>query len=638
MAQRPRSAAFPPYHAQLALLVEAPPDGDDWLHEQKFDGYRIGLRIEGTSVGLWSRRGQEWTAAFPSVATAGTRLGVRQALLDGEVAVVLPSGVTSFQALQNRTSATAFTYFAFDLLHLDGEDLRGRPLIERKQRLQRLIGRKKNGVIRYSDHVVGGGRDFFATACSLGLEGIVSKRRDARYRGGRNPDWRKTKCLHRQEFVIGGFTDPEGSREAVGALVIGHYDRGRLAWAGKVGTGPGWTGAYLRGLRRRLDAIEIAESPFDPPVTDSSLRRNAHWVRPELVAEVAFVEWTDDGRVRHPSMQGLRDDKEAKAVIRERPAASARPASRPAAPRPASPTESSPHGAPADTIAGIRISHPDRVIYDDLGVTKLDVARYYDAVAEWMLPHVAGRPLTLLRCAGAVDPSADKGGCVMLRHAKAWGPNALRRVRIEELRKTGEYLVADTRDAIVALAQMGVLEIHPWNATADAPYLHDRVVLDLDPGPAVAWRSVVAAAKLIRHTLAGVGLTSWVKTTGGKGLHVVAPIERAPADACLAFARTTADALVAHDPRLFTTDVAKRGRDEKILIDAFRNNRTNTSVAAYSLRARAAAPVSVPIDWTELTARLNPARFSIRTVPERLRRVGEAWRGYAAVRQRLPGP
>jgi bifunctional non-homologous end joining protein LigD len=293
--------------------------------------------------------------------------------------------------------------------------------------------------------------------------------------------------------------------------------------------------------------------------------------------------------------------------------------------------------APAQPVLlGIRISHPDRVVYRDLGLTKLDVARYYEAVAPWMLPHVTGRPLTLLRCGTAIDPAADKGGCMMLRHGKAWGPGALRRVRIRELRKTGEYLVADTPQALVALAQMGIVEIHTWNAAAERPYLHDRVVVDLDPGPDVRWASVVAAAKLVRTALRSLRLESWVKTTGGKGLHVVAPVQPTDAAACLAFARAAAAALAAHDPALFTTSVPKAGRERKILLDVLRNNRTNTSVAAYSLRARAGATVSVPLDWKELTARLDPRRFDIRTALERLRRRGEAWDGYWSARQRLP--
>jgi len=287
-------------------------------------------------------------------------------------------------------------------------------------------------------------------------------------------------------------------------------------------------------------------------------------------------------------------------------------------------------------VAGIRVSHPERLIYSDLGVTKLDIVRYYDAVAAGMLPHVRGRPLTLLRCGGPIDPAADKGGCVMIRHGKAWGPAVLRRVRIRELRKTGEYLVADTAEALVGLAQMGIVEVHTWNSLAAEPYLHDRIVFDVDPGPAVRWPQVVAAAKLIRSMLAGLDLKSWVKTTGGKGLHVVAPVAPAPAATCLTFARAAARVLVEHDPRLYTTDVPKRGREQKILIDVLRNNRTNTSVAAYSLRARAAAPVSVPLDWAELTARLDPSRFDIRSVPERLRRGRDPWHAYWITRQRLP--
>ena len=341
-------------------------------------------------------------------------------------------------------------------------------------------------------------------------------------------------------------------------------------------------------------------------------------MRPRLVAEIAFGEWTDDGRIRHPSMQGLRADKDARDVGRER-AVQAAPAPAPA----------------AGQVRGIAISHPDRIIFAELGVTKLDVARYYDQVAPAMLPHVAGRPLTLLRCGGALDHDAPKGGCVMLRHAKAWGQCQLRRVKIRELRKTGEYLVADTPEALVALAQMGIVEIHTWNASAELPYRHDRLVFDFDPGPSVAWREVVAAARLVRELLADQGLRSWVKTTGGKGLHVVAPIAPAATSDCLAFAQAVAAHLVERDPRRFTVAVAKAGREGQILIDALRNGRANTSVAAFSLRARRGAPVSIPLDWDELTPRLDPARFTIRTAVARAREA-DRWSGYWKARQRLP--
>jgi bifunctional non-homologous end joining protein LigD len=287
-------------------------------------------------------------------------------------------------------------------------------------------------------------------------------------------------------------------------------------------------------------------------------------------------------------------------------------------------------------VAGVSVSHPRRLIYPDVGITKLDVARYYDAVAERMLPHVTGRPLTLLRCGGAIDPAADKGGCVMMRHGKAWGPGVIRRVRIRELRKTGEYLVADSRAALVGLAQMGVVEVHTWNARAEAPYRHDRVVVDLDPGPGVPWRDVVAAARLVRRGLLQLGLQAWVKTTGGKGLHVVAPIEPTDVSACLAFARGFAAVLVAHDPALFTTVSSKSGREHQILLDVMRNNRTNTSVSAYSLRARPGAPVSLPVSWDEVDARLRPSAFTVATVRARARREPDPWSRYWTTRQRLP--
>jgi bifunctional non-homologous end joining protein LigD len=296
------------------------------------------------------------------------------------------------------------------------------------------------------------------------------------------------------------------------------------------------------------------------------------------------------------------------------------------------------HTATRVAVAGVSISHPERVIFSDLRVTKLDIARYYDAVADRMLPHVAGRPLTLLRCGGAIDPGADKGGCMMMRHGKAWGPAVIRRVRIRELHKTGEYLVADDRAALVGLAQMGIVEVHTWNARAEDPYLHDRVVVDLDPGPEVAWREVVAAAARVRQVLTERGLRSWAKTTGGKGLHVVAPIEPAPVDACVAFARDIAATLVREAPSRFTTANPKAGRVRQILVDVLRNNRTNTAVSAYSLRARAGAPVSFPIAWEELGPRLNPAAFTLATVRERLREEPDAWADYWASRQQLPEP
>lgn len=320
MKRRPQSSSPLAYNAQLATLVDEPPEGDDWLHEQKFDGYRIGLVKDGKSVSLQSRRNLDWAAQFPAVVAAGAELRAKTALLDGEVAVLLPNGVTSFGGLHDDMPGSKLVYFAFDLLHLDGRDLRPSPIEERKDELRKLLGRGSSGTIRYSTHVVGNGEAFFRHATELGLEGMVSKRRGSPYRPGRNTDWLKTKVLRRQEFVIGGFTLPEGARQGVGAILVGYYEGDELRWAGKVGTGIGWNAKFLGALRKRFDALAVENSPFNPPVVDSWLRRNARWVRPELVAEVSYLEWTSDGHLRHPSMQGLREDKRALDVVRERPA------------------------------------------------------------------------------------------------------------------------------------------------------------------------------------------------------------------------------------------------------------------------------------------------------------------------------
>jgi bifunctional non-homologous end joining protein LigD len=530
----------------LAMVVEAPPDGDEWLHEIKHDGYRIVARIEEGEVRLVSRNGKDWTKEFPQVARAVGRLPAGTALLDGEVAAVLPSGATSFQALQRRGmgAPAPLVYFAFDLLHLDGEDLAARPLLERKAALANLLGEGRVP-IRYAPHVEGSGASVFREACRLGLEGIVSKRADLPYRPGRNAGWVKTKCILRQELVIGGFTEPEGAaREGLGALLLGFHEGGALRFAGKVGTG--FTNAQARALRARLGKLATGECPFTPR-PPGWLGKNAHWVRPELVAEVAFTEWTKDGSLRHPSFQGLREDKKAKDVVRERPSATPTPTRRPV--RSAR--------KPATEIAGVRISNPDRVVYPDLGLTKADVARYYEAVADAIVPHLRGRPLTLYHC-----PEGLTGECRFMKHSKVWAPEAVRRVAIREKRKTGEYLVVNGATALLSVVQMDVLELHTWNSTTERLEDPDRLVLDLDPGPEVRFADVVRAARLVRDALAALGLASFVKTTGGVGLHVVVPLVPArPWHECLAFSRAFAATIARHDPRRFTTAFAKAGRE-----------------------------------------------------------------------------
>ena len=639
---------MPAYAPQLATLVAEAPDTDEWLHEVKFDGFRMGLVIEDGRARLLTRNGLDWSERFPEIVQAGLHLGASGALIDGEVALRLPDGRTSFQDLQNAARrAGALTYFAFDLLWLDGDDLAALPLEVRKARLQALLPADDDSPLRYSTHVVGHGPRVHQEACRARLEGIISKRRDAPATPGRSRSWVKVKCLGRQEFVIGGFTEPQGAREGLGALLIGYYDGGRLAWAGKVGTG--LTAKSARDLRARLEPLAQEISPFTPAPRGADAR-GAHWVRPELVAEVAFTEWTAGGKIRHPSFQGLREDKAPREVVREgmktegqQPASAAgarrskgraRRSGEPASESEEQTARRRPAAQPRDVIVGgVAISNPQRVMYPDVGLTKLDLVRYVEAIGEWMLPHVAGRPLTLVFC-----PEGLAGECTYLKHGKAWGPRTLRRVKIREKTKVGEYMVADSIEGLVSIMQMNWIEVHTWNSSVDALERPDRLVFDLDPGPDVSWPQVTAAAAEARDLLSDLGLQSWLKTTGGRGLHVVVPLEPVASwGDGLRFAESVAATLVERAPKRYTTNFAKAGREKLILVDVMRNNRGSTVVSAYSPRARAGAPVSTPLSWDELSARRRPDRFTVKTVPKRLASIGrDPWEAYWTCAQRLP--
>ena len=652
-----RKAALPAVvHAQLATPVTDPPPGDEWLHEMKFDGYRILTRLEKGRVRLVSRNGKDWTERFPALADALGSLPAERAVVDGEVAVLLPGGNTSFQALQNFMGGMdggQLVYYVFDLLYLDGYDLCEAPLERRKEALKRLVAGAP-GSLRYSDHVVGQGQAVFANACRMGVEGIVSKRRDLPYAAGRTRGWLKVKCHLQQEVVVGGFTDPEGTRVGLGALLVGVHDgKGRLVYAGKVGTG--FSDKLLRDLRRKLEAREQKASPFGAA---TGLPRQAHWVKPDLVAEVVFSEWTSDGHLRHPSFQGLREDKPAAQVVRETPEPTAQAveeaaeeaeaqaaprgkASRPkhgaakasVARRKASPAErqggrtSGGSGGRSDAaeIAGVRITHADRVIYPGQGLTKRDVALYYESIAGSILPQLTGRPTTLVRC-----PEGMGKPCFFQKHIGYWAPDTLRRVRIQEKKKVGEYLVVEDLPGLIGLAQIGILEIHTWNSTVDHLEQPDRVVFDLDPDAAVAWEAVVEAAGRVRHRLEGLGLAAFVKTTGGKGVHVVVPLRPGAGwDECAEFARLLAESIAREHPSQYLTEVSKAARKGKIFIDWLRNTRGATSVAAYSTRARPGAPVSTPITWEELP-RTRPDEYTVETLPGRLAglKKREPWAGY----------
>jgi bifunctional non-homologous end joining protein LigD len=663
-----RRAALPRTLApQLATLVKAPVEGDAWLHEIKFDGYRMLARFERGRVRMFTRTGQDWTERFAAIAEAVSELPCRDAVLDGEVVVLEPDGTSDFQALQNalrRRDDAELVYYVFDLLHLDGFDTTAAPLESRKRLLEALVDTLPRGTpVRYSAHVAGKGEAFFDEACRRHLEGVISKRRDAPYHSARTRDWLKVKCGRRQEFVIGGYTDPSGARAGLGALLVGvHDERGALRYAGKVGTG--FDHDTLVDLERRLRGLARQDSPF----ADAPRGRTMHWVDPKLVCEVVFTEWTADGRLRHPSFQGLREDKPAKSVRRETPAAPragtragdvesarepgmaerARPrgrhrttGGRPTPERvpargaarsdqaPRVPTRSA---AARDVVAGVRISHPDRVLYPDVGLTKIDVARYFEAVAPFMLHEIADRPLMLKRC-----PGGQAGPCFFQKHPATTLPSPpLVPVRITERTKTETYLTLHDIEGLVSLVQFGVLEMHVWGCRRDRIEQPDRMVFDLDPGPRVEWSRVPALARRLRERLDALDLPSFVKTTGGKGLHIVVPLQPSAGwGEMIEFSNAIARQLVDDDPTRLTMRMAKAGRENKILIDTLRNGRGATWVGAWSTRARPGAPVSMPITWDEVKTSLRPDGFTVGGLERRLARAGDPWSDIDRARRRI---
>jgi bifunctional non-homologous end joining protein LigD len=622
---------------QLATLVEAPPNSGDWLHEIKIDGYRAYCCRRNHTVRFLTRTGQDWTDRFQAVVPAIAALPDGDLALDGEIAVFDDRGVSSFAALQAALSAKQdkkLVYVAFDLLYLDGYDLRGATLIDRKSVLEALlVAAPKDGAVRYSDDLRSPGREVFAHACQLALEGIVSKRADRPYVEGRTTDWVKAKCITRQEFVICGYTPPKKSgRTGFASLILGYYEEERLRYAGHVGTG--FTQRMLDDLLARLIPLRTDTPSIAGPLPPLG-RRNAVWVRPELVCEVEFTGWTRDGVLRQPSFQGLREDKPASAVRRERPvsapqrrAAAAAMAGGPlrtAARRPKSQI------APPHEVAGVTISHPEREVFPGMGITKEGLAEYYRAVGEWILPEIVDRPLSLLRC-----PTGTGGGCFFQKHF-AGGMKSLDRVAIREKSGTGEYLVVHGVRDLVALIQEGVIEIHPWGARADDPDKPDRVIFDLDPAPDVAFERVIDAALAMRGLLAEFDLDAFAKTTGGKGLHVIVPLRRGIGwQALKGFARAVAETFARADTAHFTTTPVKQSRGGKIFIDYLRNDRGSTAVAGYCVRARAGAPVALPLAWSEVRHGLDPRKYSITSVPRLLKTRRDPWRDLYRSRQIVP--
>lgn len=615
---------------QLATLVDSIPHGNQWLHEIKFDGYRMLCRIDRGRAALVTREAQDWTRRFMWIAeTAGT-LVAGQALLDGEVVAFDEEGRTDFQLLQNsmrNSVAENLVYFAFDLLYIDGQDWREATLAARKKRLEELLkskgGGEPHGPIRYSEHWIGQGEALFAKACDMGLEGIVSKRVDRPYRSGRSRDWLKVKCHQNQEFVIGGFTEPAGSRAGLGALLLGIYgDDQRLRYAGRVGTG--FTSKTLTELRARFDGLVQRSSPFiDPPTGRQA--RGVHWVKPELVGEVEFTGWTRDGVLRHPSFKGLREDKPPQQIRREEARSTANMVGRKKTSEDTANGEE--NSAGNAEVAGVKLTHPDRILYPDQGITKRELALYYTKIADWMLPHVESRPLTLVRC-----PEGHKKQCFYQRHLRGSHDPAIVPIKVRERGSIVSYVSVESLAGLVALVQMGALELHAWGSRKENIEKPDRLIFDLDPDPAVPWKLLRDAARRLRWRLGDLGLGAFVKTTGGKGLHVVVPVvPNHDWDFAKEFSRAVAQSLVEEAPDQYIATMSKARRKGKVFIDYLRNARTASAICAYSPRARSGAPVSVPLRWEEIND--DPRqKFTIANVPARLGQIQDPWKDYEAAR------
>ena len=619
----------------LAYAAPVAPDGEDWLHEIKYDGYRLLAEIRGGKARLTTRGGLDWTAKFAALAKRLAAVPVESAIVDGEIVHLEPDGTTDFGHLQDAIATgrtDGLVFFAFDLIYLDGFDLTGAKLDNRKAALAALVPPDGSGILRYSDHQVGHGPEFARLACAHKLEGIVSKRRDSPYAAGRHHFWFKIKCGNREEFVVIGFSDPSGGRQGFGALVLGYYDAlGQLHYAGRVGTG--FSDAVLVELRARLDQLVQAERPVKTLPKGAAVK-DVHWVRPVLVAEVRYAGWTTDAVLRHVAFLGLREDKEAREVVRDAPSAASpalsRSAPRAAAAKPAaadSPTPPVAIGRDGSTVfEGVRLTNANRVLYPVERLTKLDLARYYAAVAPWALPQLGHRPLTLVRAPNGID-----GEHFYQKHAAVSVPGAVRRIEID-----GEmFLAIENLAGLLSLVQIGVVEIHPWGSTIDKLEQPDRITFDLDPDEGLPWSRVCEAALEMRGVLASIGLDSFVKTTGGKGLHVVVPLTpKLGWDDVKAFTHALVGDLAKRFPQRYTANQLKRERRDRIYLDYLRNARGATAVGAYSTRARSGATVSTPLFWSEVEAAIRPEQFTVTTVPARLAALpSDPWAEIGQLRQ-----
>ncbi|HEX4283709.1 MAG TPA: DNA ligase D [Terracidiphilus sp.] len=642
-APRERLPAFIP--PQLAEQSAAAPDQKEWIHEIKLDGYRVQIHVRSSKKNgrivrearLFTRKGLDWTHRMPDIARAAETLGVSEAILDGEAVVLNQSGIPDFSALQaafQEGRNRYISYFAFDLLHLDGHNLRDLTLVDRKQVLSSLLSGNRDGMpLRMSEHFEGKGSEIFSKACALGAEGIVSKLAEGPYQSGRSSAWRKTKCILEQEFVVIGFTEPSKGGHGIGALLLGYYEKQKLCYAGRAGTG--FTQKTSGDLRSRLNKLVEKSTRLDKIPADA--RRGVFWVRPELVAQVAFATWTKDDLVRQAAFKGLREDKPANEVERERAMASGH-------------AKRSAVSSGANGSSGIQrkkvirkdaqvpttslpITHPGKILDPQSGMTKQMLAEYYLAVAERMLPHVADRPLSIVRC-----PDGIGGQSFFQKHIGMGMPEGVKSVSVPN-RKTGkkeEYLTLDSAEGLVGLAQMSVLEIHPWGSRNEDLEKPDRIVFDLDPDEAISWPTLAGSAEELRARLKKLGLTGYLKHTGGKGLHIVLPIEpEHPWPVIKEFAHSVVLKLEKEQPNLYVTKMTKAIRKGRIYLDYLRNEREATSIAPFSPRARSGAPVAVTMAWNELEAKTRPVYHVADLAQWRTRLSRDPWKKMDLDRQKI---
>jgi bifunctional non-homologous end joining protein LigD len=623
---------------QLATLVDAPPEGSQWVHEIKFDGYRLLAFLANGDVRLLTRNGNDWTPKFPAISASVAKLKAKTAVVDMEAVVLDSAGKSNFQAMQGALgdggNPQSIQAYVFDLLYLDGKDVTGEPLTSRKEALEGLLKKSKvSKSLHYSDHVAGHGADMLAKSCAMGLEGVVSKLADSPYRPGRQKTWLKSKCIKRQEFVIIGYTDARTGPRAIGALHLGYNEHGKLKYAGKVGTGFGMK--YALDLYGRLTKLRTDT----PPV--QNLPRNivkaAHWVKPSLLCEVSFTEWTADGHIRHPSFQGLREDKAPQEVVKEKPVrikSSDSLKQKTASLKPSDSLKTGDSQTPQSDrieVLGVSVSHPDRVIFKNTTITKGGLAKYFAAVAPWILKDIADHPITLLRC-----PEGMAGDCFYQRNpGTGLGPD-VKPFRWRHKGKSYEYLYIEDEKGLIELIQMGAIEIHPWGARVSRIDYPDRLIFDLDPDEGVPFEAVKLAARDLRRRLDAKGLESFLKCTGGKGLHITVPLlAKDNWEAVKAFCAGIAHQMADEVPTAYVATMTKAKRTGKIFVDFFRNDYTATAIADYGVRARPGGPVALPIEWSEL-GRLKAAnQFTIGDVLERLKKKRPNTDRYTK-RQKLP--